>query len=272
MGSLRVLCTRLPNMHKAMPKRISVVAPLYNEKDGIAMLAQTLSQLAARLGPDRELECVLVDDGSRDGTTEEAKKQFASWPRVVHVKHERNRGVGAAVRSGFAAASGEVICTIDSDCTFDPLQIPELLDLMEREKADIGTASPYHPQGGVENVPPWRLLLSRGASVVYRRVSASRLFSYTALMRAYRRKVVETVPFESDGFSATTEVLLRAVQQGYRVVELPMVLKSRAIGVSKMKVIDTIRMHLGLMSRALWWRIADRKAAVALSKHQSQAN
>ena len=80
------------------------------------------------------------------------------------------------------------------------------------------------------------------------------------------------MPFESDGFSATTEVLLRAVQQGYRVVELPMVLKSRAIGVSKMKVIDTIRMHLGLMSRALWWRIADRKAVVALSKHQSQAN
>jgi dolichol-phosphate mannosyltransferase len=271
MGSLRVRCMRLPNMHKTMPKRISVVAPLYNEKDGIAMLAQTLSQLAAQLAPERELECVLVDDGSRDGTTDEAKKQFAAWPRIVHVKHERNRGVGAAVRSGFAAATGDVICTIDSDCTFDPLQIPQLLELMDREKADIATASPYHPQGGVENVPPWRLLLSHGASMVYRRVCASKLYSYTALMRAYRRKVVETVEFSSNGFSATTEVLLRAAHRGYKVVELPMVLKSRVIGVSKMKVIDTIRMHLGLMSQALWWRVADRKAAVALGKHQRQA-
>jgi len=258
-------------MHKTMAKRISVVAPLYNEKDGMAMLAQTLSQLAARLAPERELECVLVDDGSHDGTTDEAKKQFASWPRVVHVKHERNRGVGAAVRSGFSAASGDVICTIDSDCTFDPLQIPQLLELMELEKADIATASPYHPQGGVENVPPWRLLLSRGASVVYRQVCASKLYSYTALMRAYRRKVVETVAFESNGFSATTEVLLRAAHQGYKVVELPMVLKSRAIGVSKMKVIDTIRMHVGLMSQALWWRVANRKAVEGLGKHQRQA-
>jgi dolichol-phosphate mannosyltransferase len=121
-------------------------------------------------------------------------------------------------------------------------------------------------------VPPWRLLLSRGASVLYRRVCASKLYSYTALMRAYRRKVVETVAFKSDGFSATTELLLRAVHRGYKVVELPMVLKSRAIGVSKMKVMYTIRTHLGLITQALWWRIADRRPkTAALGKHQRQA-
>lgn len=253
-------------------KRVSVVAPLYNEKDGIAMLAETMSQLAARLAPKYELECVLVDDGSKDGTSEEVKKRFASWPRVVQVKHERNRGVGAAVRTGFSKATGEVVCTIDSDCTFDPLRIPEFLEVMEREKADIVTASPYHPQGGVENVPAWRLLLSRGASALYRRVCASKLYSYTALLRAYSRKVVTEVEFESNGFSATTELLLRAAHQGFKVAEIPMVLKSRLIGVSKMKVAYTIRMHLGLMTRALWWRIADRKSpAVALAKHQGQA-
>jgi dolichol-phosphate mannosyltransferase len=143
--------------------------------------------------------------------------------------------------------------------------------LMEREKADIGTASPYHPRGGVENVPPWRLLLSRGASVLYRRVCASKLYSYTALMRAYRRKVVETVAFKSDGFSATTELLLRAAHRGYKVVELPMVLRSRAIGVSKMKVMYTIRTHLGLVTQALWWRITGRKSVTAaLANHQRQ--
>jgi hypothetical protein len=86
-------------------------------------------------------------------------------------------------------------------------------------------------------------------------------------MRAYRRQVIETVAFESDGFSATTELLLRAAHQGYKVAEVPMVLKSRAIGVSKMKVMYTIRTHLGLMTKALWWRLSDSKSTVVLAKN-----
>jgi dolichol-phosphate mannosyltransferase len=240
-------------------KRISVVAPLYNEKDSIPILAQTLSRLAARLIPEYELECVLVDDGSSDGTTDEAKKYFASFPRVVLVKHERNRGPGAAVRTGFGKATGDVICTIDSDCTFDPLKIPSMLKLLDDQRADIVTASPYHPDGGVENVPPWRLLLSRGASAIYRRLCTCKLYTYTSFMRAYRRRVIETVAFEGDGFAAFTEMLLRAGLQGYKIVEIPMVLKSRAVGTSKMKVMYTIRTHLALMTRALWWRISNQK-------------
>ena len=248
-------------------KRISVVAPLYNEKDSIPMLAQTLSQLAVRLAPEYELECILVDDGSRDGTTDEAKKCFASFPRAVLVKHDRNRGPGAAVRTGFGKATGDVVCTIDSDCTFDPLNIPSMLKVLDDQKADIVTASPYHPDGGVENVPPWRLLLSRGASVHLSptlRLQAVHLYElHAGLSPAGDRHG----PFEGDGFAAFTEMLLRAGLQGYKVAEIPMVLKSRAIGTSKMKVMYTIRTHLGLMARALWWRISVPKTgSTALAK------
>jgi len=221
------------------------------------MLAKKLSQLSKRLSGEYELECVLVDDGSQDGTSEVAKACFRSQPRIKLLRHERNRGPGAAVRTGFSTATGEIVCTIDSDCTFDPLQIPRLLELMELRDVDIVTASPYHPDGGVENVPAWRLLLSRGASTVYRRVCACKLYTYTSFMRAYRREVIERVAFECDGFAAFTEILLRAAHQGYKVAELPMVLKSRATGASKMKVLYTIRTHLALMMRAFWWRIYD---------------
>ena len=251
-------------------KLISVVAPLYNEQDGIPMLAQTFSELAVRLAPKYELECVLVDDGSQDGTSSEAKRCFAWCPRVVQAKHDRNRGLGAAVRTGFGHATGDVVCTIDADCTFDPLKIPNMLELMDLEGADIVTASPYHPEGGVENVVPWRLVLSRGASVLYRSICTCKLYSYTSLMRAYRRPVIETVMFKSNGFAATTELLLRAAQRGYKVAELPMVLKSRAIGASRMKVMYTIQTHLGLMAQALWWRISDRMSGpfvLAKDKH-----
>jgi dolichol-phosphate mannosyltransferase len=239
--------------------RLSVVVPLYNEKPGLPMLADALSMLGARLAPEYELECVLVDDGSHDGTADEAQKCFAHVPRFTLVKHDRNRGPGAAVRTGFGVVTGDVVCTMDSDCTFDPLSIPLMLKVMHEQKADIVTASPYHPQGGVENVPAWRLVLSRGASFLYRRICACKLYTYTSFMRAYRRDVIETVAFEHNGFAAFTEMLLRAAHQGYKIAEFPMVLKSRAVGGSKMKVMYTIRTHLSLMIAAVWWRISDRK-------------
>ena len=244
--------------------RISIVAPLYNEKDSIPMLSETLSRLAAALAPKYELECVLVDDGSRDGTSADARKYFADTPRAILLKHDRNRGPGAAVRTGFERATGEYICTIDSDCTFDPMKIPVLLELMRTKNVDIVTASPYHPDGGVENVPPWRLMLSRGASTLYRCISSCKLYTYTSFMRVYRRRVIQTVQFQLDGFAAFTEILLRAAQQGYKVAEYPVVLKSRATGVSKMKVAYTMRTHVRLMMRALWWRISDRKPGPAV--------
>jgi len=247
-------------------KRVSVVAPLYNEKDGLPMLAATMSELAVRLGSNYALECVLVDDGSKDGTSDEAQKCFAGFPSVVYVKHERNLGPGAALRNGFARSTGELVCTIDSDCTFDPLRIPEMLDLMEHQQVDIVVASPYHPQGGVENVKPWRLLLSKGASAIYRAVCSCKLYTYTSFMRVYRREVIETVPFKSNGFPAVTEMLLRAAQRGYKVAELPMILKSRLIGVSKMKVAKTIRIHLRLMATALWWRMSQPNVPYATSE------
>jgi dolichol-phosphate mannosyltransferase len=235
--------------------RISVVVPFYNEKEGIPALQEKLSRLARQLPSKYELECVLVDDGSQDGSERVAQQSFAGMSGVVYAKHSQNRGLGAAMRTGFSKATGDVICAIDSDCTYDPLQIPRLLDVLEKSGADIAAASPYHPEGGVENVIGWRLFLSRGASLLYRIVCSSKLYTYTSMMRAYRRAVIDSVPFYSDGFAGVTEVLLRASQQGYRVVEVPMVLHSRVAGVSKMKVMRSITMHLRLMLQALTWRL-----------------
>jgi dolichol-phosphate mannosyltransferase len=236
--------------------RVSVVVPFYNEVEGIPALAEKLAKLSADLPARYELECVLVDDGSQDGSETRARNCFAAFSHMVFAKHKQNRGLGAAMRTGFANASGEIVVAIDSDCTYDPLQIPRLLDALERSSADIATASPYHPEGGVENVIGWRLFLSRGASWMYRRVCANKLYTYTSMMRAYRRAVIENVGFESDGFAGVTEILLRASHQGYRIVEVPMMLRSRVTGVSKMKVARSMQMHLQLMARSLAWRLS----------------
>lgn len=219
------------------------------------MLADRLAALRDRLAPEYELECVLVDDGSADKTVACVGPAFKDFANVKVVEHGRNRGAGAAMRSGFQAATGEVLCTIDADCTFDPLEIPKMLEAMQRENADIGIGSPYHPEGGVENVVPWRLFLSKGASLMHRSISRSKLYSYTSFLRAYRREVLEKVQFNSDGFVSVTEILMKALLMGYTAVEIPTVLRRRVTGVSKMNVYRNVVSHLRLGCSVLYWRL-----------------
>jgi dolichol-phosphate mannosyltransferase len=251
--------------------RISVVVPYYNEVDGMANLAAKLSRLAAQIAPKYELECVLVDDGSVDGSEAKARTCFADMAHVIFVRHDKNQGLGAGMRTGFANATGEIVTAIDSDCTYDPQEIPRLVDALESNAADISTASPYHPEGGVENVIGWRLFLSRGASWMYGWVCACKLYTYTSMMRAYRRNVVQQVRFESDGFAGVTEILLRAASQGYHIVEVPMVLHSRQTGVSKMRVARSMWMHLRLMAQALAWRFTPPVAVPIVNPNQAES-
>lgn len=234
---------------------ISVVVPLYNEEMGVSRLAQRLVCLREAMSPRHDVEFVLVDDGSKDQTIMRVKEHLEQIPGTELLVHGRNRGPGAAMRTGFEGAKGDVICLIDADCTFDPMDVPRLIEALEADGVDIAIGSPYHPQGGVENVVPWRLLISRACSLLYRSVTGSRLFSYTSFLRAYRRRVVQTVCFESDGFEAVTEVLLRALSQGYRAVEVPVVLRRRVAGTSKMNIFRTTLAHLRLAATALTWRV-----------------
>jgi dolichol-phosphate mannosyltransferase len=117
------------------------------------------------------------------------------------------------------------------------------------------TASPYHPAGSVIGVPAYRLVLSRVSSAIYRLLVDRRLHTYTSLFRAYRRQVVEQVPFESDGYLAGTELLVNGMLMGYRVAEYPAVLSTRVFGVSKAKMVRTIVAHLGFQARVLWRRL-----------------
>jgi dolichol-phosphate mannosyltransferase len=175
----------------------------------------------------------------------------------VTVKFERhpvNRGLGAAMRTGFAAAAGAVVVSTDADGTYEFHTIPELLACLE-PGMDIVTASPYHPRGAVRDVPRYRLVLSQGASALYRLLVDWRLHTWTCLFRAYRRDVLEKITFESSGFLAGTELMVKALLAGYRVAEYPAVLHSRAAGASKARVIHIIRAHLEFQWKVLLHRL-----------------
>jgi dolichol-phosphate mannosyltransferase len=231
---------------------LSIVVPCFNEGGNVARFAETLLPVVRDLQKTWDVELVLVDDGSKDDTLARLEDLAASTHDVAIkvLPHGVNRGLGAAVRTGFAGSKGDVVVTTDSDGTYAFTEIPRLLSLLGPD-VDIVTASPYHPDGGIDNVPQYRLVLSKGASFLYRVLVDPKVHTYTALFRAYRRRVIDDVKFESDDFLSCAEILVNAIMRGYRVVEAPAVLRSRVIGQSKARIARIIRSHLKFQARII---------------------
>src|SRR6266536_5192022 len=234
---------------------LSLIIPCFNESDNVAEMREQISGIRPELELRGPFELVLVDDGSSDDTFTRLSVAFADWDNVTIVQHEHNRGLGAALRTGFAHARGEIVVTTDSDGTYPFTTIPALLDLL-RPGIDIVTASPYHPDGGVDGVPAYRLLFSKVASFMYRVLLDPRLHTYTAMYRAYRREVIERIPTSSDGFLMVTELLVGALLEGYRVAEHPATLRVRRYGQSKARVWQITRSHLRFQAQVLRRRLA----------------
>lgn len=226
---------------------------LKDEADGIAALFRELDNVAAALADTADCSFVVVDDGSTDRTWELLQRHAGPRPRVQLVRHEHNRGVAAAIRTGFSTATCEWVASIDGDLSYDPMELQRMLPLLEH--AEVVTASPYHPRGSVQNVPGWRLFLSRTLSLVYRVLLWRRIHTWTSCFRVYRREFVRDLPLRYEGFLGTAELLVRVLRRGGRVVEHPCVLEARLLGFSKMRVLRTVVSHLGLIWLVLWRRI-----------------
>jgi dolichol-phosphate mannosyltransferase len=230
---------------------LSVVVPCYNEEAGIPQLKARLTPLMERLRQRYELETVFVDDGSKDQTYARLQEAFGSLPGVKIVQHDRNRNLGAAMRTGVTESKGEWIAMLDSDCTYDPSLLEPLLALMG-EGADLVTVSPYHPQGKVEGVPRYRLFLSLSLTALYRMILRKRIYTFTALMRVFRRSIYSRIASPLDDFSALAEMMLKSLAQDLVVKEAPAVLTVRRFGESKMKTMRVIRAHLRLLRRLVF--------------------
>lgn len=235
-----------------MTPTVSVIVPCLNEELNIT---PTIQRLAGLQGKDDPWEVLIIDDGSTDRTAALASEAAALYPWLRVIRHERNMGLGAAMRTGFAAARGQIICSMDSDCTFAPERLPELIALVQSGGADVATGSPWHPSSSKGDVHPVRKLLSQSCSKLYRILLRSDLHCYTSLFRAYRREVIERIPVTSNGFVAVAEFLIAALRAGYKVREMPVRLDRRVHGESKIHVMASIRSHvrlLGRLARVAW--------------------
>ncbi|RBP64711.1 dolichol-phosphate mannosyltransferase [Brevibacterium sanguinis] len=217
-----------------MVPKILVVIPTYNER---LALPVTLSALFEHRP---EVEVLVVDDGSPDGTGDWVDEQAARDPRI-HVLHRSEKaGLGMAYIAGFAWAlerDYDIICEFDADGSHRPVDLGRLLEVARGDDADLVIGSRWTRGGAIVNWPRSRFLLSRGANIYVDTVMGLGVRDATAGFRAYRREVLESLDLsgvESQGYCFQIDMTYRTVEAGFRVAEVPIVFVERELGESKM--------------------------------------
>lgn len=227
---------------------VTIVIPCFNEEGSLSYLSNTLSSVTRQLSQHWTPNILFVDDCSSDSTCTVLQREFADAPNVRVVRHPVNRGVSAAILTGIEAADTEIVCSMDCDCSYDPHELADMLPLLT-EDVSMVTASPYHRDGLVRNVPGWRLLLSRSLSVLYQRLLSQPLATWTSCFRVYRRSHILDLPLTEDGFLGTAELAAQLVLRERVITEHPATLEVRLFGQSKMQTVRAILSHLRLLTR-----------------------
>ena len=205
------------------PVDISVVCPFYNEAGIIEhTVRKMLEQLRAL---DATWELIVVNDGSTDGAGAIAERLAGESPHLRVIGYPQNRGRGYALRTGIAAARGEIIVTTEIDLSWGERIIHDLVAAMRSwPEADIVVASPHLPGGGYRNVPAKRVWLSRIGNRVIRAAMSNAVTMNTGMTRAYRRDIIQSLPLFEDEKEFHLEVILKATAFGFRIREIPAIL------------------------------------------------
>jgi len=216
---------------------VTVVVPVFDEEDGIEGVVARL----AGLGLGVPVELLVVDDGSRDGTAAALERIAPRHPNLRVIRHDQNRGYGAALKTGFAAARNEVVVITDADGTYPENRIAELL-----ARIDAGAEMAVGARTGPDVEVP---LLRRPAKAFLRALasylSETKIPDLNSGLRAIRRDLVKSYrPILSNGFSFTTTITLAALTNGHRVDWVSINYKKRE-GISKIR---PIRDTLGFLS------------------------
>ncbi|MEO5374897.1 MAG: glycosyltransferase family 2 protein [Alphaproteobacteria bacterium] len=187
-------------------RSLSVIIPCYNE-------AATLEALVNRvLGADTrglELEVVIVDDASRDGSEGVARSIAERDPRVRVVSHPVNRGKGAALRSGFAAAGGDVVLIQDADLEYDPAEYPKLLKPILDGHADVVYGSRFRGGESVRVLYFWHTVANMGLTFMSNMLTDLNLTDMETCYKVFRRETLARIELKEDRFGFEPEITAR---------------------------------------------------------------
>jgi dolichol-phosphate mannosyltransferase len=213
-----------------------VVLPTYNERDNLAPIMAGIRHALDDCAPAHTV--LVVDDSSPDGTGEVADALAADDAHVQVLHRPRKEGLGQAYIAGFRAAlaaGAALVLEMDADFSHDPAHLPAMI--AAARDADLVLGSRYVPGGEVRNWGRMRRLVSRGGCWYARTVLSIPVRDLTGGFKCFRREVLEALDLgsiRSQGYAFQVELTYRALQQGFRVKEVPIAFTDRRVGQSKM--------------------------------------
>jgi dolichol-phosphate mannosyltransferase len=216
-------------------KRVSIFIPAFNEEASIRKAIDALSEISNN--SNWEMELIVIDDGSTDRTAEIVEKAIIEYPFLRLVQNESNKGYSEVIKTGFLESTAEFIVWIDADLQNDPRDIPVLLDYLQRENVGIAKG--------------WRKnrkdsLFRKIVSKVYNRVLMRLFFGLNyndvnGKPKALRREFVSKITISSKGWLIDAELVKKAENNGFKVIEIPVRHQIRKLGESKLSIRSIFR-------------------------------
>jgi glycosyltransferase involved in cell wall biosynthesis len=220
---------------------LSIVIPAYNEENGIAEIAKrvlSVSPALKEVGVER-LELLVVDDGSKDRTAEVAE----GIPGVSLIRHPKNKGYGAALKTGFSKASGELIGFLDADGTYPPEYFPQLCKAaLNGSELVIGSRM----AGAESQMPVTRRIGNFFFANLLSILGRQKVTDSASGMRVFKREILEQIYPLPDGLNLTPVMSTRALHEGVKIEEIPIPYSER-VGRSKLSIIHDGRIFLQSM-------------------------
>lgn len=211
-----------------------VIVPTYNESHNIRRLIRMVMDLG-------EIDLLIIDDGSPDGTAEIVKKEQKKYSdHLFLIERSGKLGLGTAYVRGFKYAlehDYQYICEMDADFSHDPNDLPILINEVKEGRTDVAVGSRYANGISIINWPLSRLILSYSANLYARFITGLPIFDTTAGYKCIHRKVLEGISIEnisSNGYAFQIELHFRAWIAGFRLKEVAIIFREREEGESKM--------------------------------------
>ena len=232
---------------------ISIIIPLFNERENVIHYNQDLFPVIEDIAckTNEKFNYIFVDDGSKDDTIEQLQKITERRSDVKILKHEVNRGMGSAIMTGLSTCESELIITMDADLTFRPVDILKLVEKYHETHADCISGSPYLEKGLMEEVTPFRLLMSKSVNFLYRLLLGSKITCVSPIFRLYKRSVLIEMKISSRNFEINAEIISKLLIEGKKVVEVPVPLLKRKYGESKINIKKEIKNNILLLFKII---------------------